>query len=178
MSERHVVLAPGGRYGPSAPLLFYPSEAAERRGAAVHPIDWEYPLDTPADRRVSWVHERVAPVLDEASPGALVVGKSLGTLSAPLAADRGLPAVWMTPLLTEAACVEGLRRATAPFLLVGGTADTLWVGDLARELTPHVLEVEGADHGMFLPGPLHESAQVLGQVVTAVERFLDEVVWP
>jgi hypothetical protein len=31
---------------------------------------------------------------------------------------------------------------------------------------------------MFVPGPLRESAAVLGEVSTAVERFLDEVVWP
>jgi hypothetical protein len=31
---------------------------------------------------------------------------------------------------------------------------------------------------MFVPGELSGSAAVLGQVITAVERFLDEVVWP
>lgn len=32
---------------------------------------------------------------------------------------------------------------------------------------------------MFVPGrPLKESAAVLGEVATAVERFLDDVVWP
>ena len=48
---------------------------------------------------------------------------------------------------------------------------------MARELTPHVLEVAGADHGMKVPGPLHRSAEVLGQVTTAIEAFLDSVVW-
>ncbi|MEU7829464.1 MULTISPECIES: hypothetical protein [unclassified Nonomuraea] len=41
-----------------------------------------------------------------------------------------------------------------------------------------MLEVSGADHGMMLPGPLHKSAEVLGQVTTAVETFLDDVIWP
>jgi hypothetical protein len=31
---------------------------------------------------------------------------------------------------------------------------------------------------MYVPGPLAASAAVLGQVATAVEDFLDEVVWP
>jgi hypothetical protein len=53
-----------------------------------------------------------------------------------------------------------------------------WRPDLARELTPHVLSVPGADHGMFVPGPLAGSAAVLGQVATAVERFLDDIAWP
>jgi hypothetical protein len=53
----------------------------------------------------------------------------------------------------------------------------LWDGELARELSPHVLEVDGADHGMYVPGPLARSAAVLGEVATAVENFLDDVVW-
>jgi hypothetical protein len=40
-----------------------------------------------------------------------------------------------------------------------------------------VLEVEGADHGMYVPGPLTESIAVLSQVVLAVEEFLDTIGW-
>jgi hypothetical protein len=54
----------------------------------------------------------------------------------------------------------------------------LWEGRVARELTPFVLEVDGADHGMGVPGPLAASAAVLGQVATGIEQFLDETVWP
>lgn len=178
-SKRHAVIVPGGMFGPSAPLPAYAGYAAERRDAEIHRIWWDYPLDTPGDEREPWVRAHVAPVLDNVPGTPLLVGRSLGTLSAPLAAERGLPAVWLNPLLTEKPCVDALRRATAPFLLIGGTADDeCWDGTLARELSPHVLEIEGADHTMMLPGPLSESAVVLGQVVTAIERFLDEVVWP
>ena len=45
-------------------------------------------------------------------------------------------------------------------------------------MSPHVLEVEGADHGMYVPGPLTESIAVLAQVVVAVEKFLDAISWP
>jgi pimeloyl-ACP methyl ester carboxylesterase len=106
------------------------------------------------------------------------MGKSLGTASASVAADRALPAVWFTPLLTEPRVAAALRRATAPVLLIGGTDDDWWDGDGARAVTSHVIEVEGAGHSMFVPGPLKESAAVLGEASTAVERFLDEVVWP
>jgi hypothetical protein len=51
-------------------------------------------------------------------------------------------------------------------------------GDLARRLTPHVLEVDGADHGMCVPGPLSDSITVLGRLVSAVEEFLDAIGWP
>lgn len=40
-----------------------------------------------------------------------------------------------------------------------------------------MLEVPDADHGMYVPGPLAGSAEVLGRVVTAIEEWLDNVVW-
>jgi hypothetical protein len=39
-----------------------------------------------------------------------------------------------------------------------------------------VHEVRDADHSLLVPGPLADSARVLGEVAAAVERFLDEVV--
>jgi hypothetical protein len=92
-------------------------------------------------------------------------------------ADRGLAAVWFTPLLTDEPTVAALRRAMGPPLLVGGTADPYWDGRTARSLTADVVEIDGADHAMVVPGRLMESA-LLGQVITAVEDFLDHVIWP
>jgi hypothetical protein len=131
-----------------------------------------------ADQRVTWVNDQLTLALKETGP-ALLIGKSLGTLGAGLAAELELPAVWLTPLLLEARVVDALRAATAPYLLVGGTDDPYaWNGAVARSLTPDVCEVDGADHLMLVPGPLAESAGVLGRVVTAVEQFLDTKVWP
>jgi hypothetical protein len=163
-------------FGPHAPLLFYPSWAAQARGAQIHPLSWPEPR--PRLPQPDFVRAQVEPVLDELPPRTLLIGKSLGTLAAPVAAERGLPAIWLTPVLTEERVVEALRAATAPFLLVGGGGDSMWKSDLAKELTPYLLEIDGADHGMMLPGPLAASAAVLGFVVTAVEQFLDGVVWP
>jgi hypothetical protein len=174
-------------YGPHTPLLMYAADAAEARGAAVEHVWWSRPeqaqsLDGPD--RGPWVLAEVTPVLerqdgDQNGPGPrpLLIGKSLGVFAAPLAADRRLPAIWFTPDLTSSWLVESLRRATAPFLLVGGTRDRRWDGALARELSDHVFEVCDADHGMTVPGPLAGSAAVLGKVVTAVEAFLDSSVW-
>ena len=182
-ADRTAVVLPGGMYGPHAPLLMYSAIAAETRGARIRAVSWSRPDDPPkldpADR-AAWVREEAEPVLDEAGAGAgaLVIAKSLGTYAILLAADRGLPGIWLTPLLTDPDIVEALHRTSAAFLLVGGTADPSWIGDTARALTPHVLEVPDADHGMFVEGPLARSADVLGQVVTAVETFLDHAVWP
>ncbi|MGN9841151.1 hypothetical protein ACTMTI_23795 [Nonomuraea sp. H19] len=159
-----------------AGLLPYVNAAVSHRCADVELIWWAPPANQPLEARSSWVYEQVTPVVEKLQ-APLLIGKSLGSYGAAVAADRGLPGVWLTPLLTMPACAVALRRATAPFLLVGGATDDLWDGTLARELTPHVLEVDGADHGMQVAGPLRETAEVLGQVMTAVEAFLDDVVW-
>lgn len=184
-SKRDVVAIPGRMGGPFTPWVMYPCDAAENRGATVHYVHWQIdgdPLDIPEEQRAAWVVNQVRPKLGGLSH-PLLVGKSLGTHGALLAAEMNLPGVWVTPLIAPGhwygdSVTEALRRCTAPFLLIGGTADPSWDSALARELTPHVFEAEGADHGLYVPGPLANSMAVMGQVVTAVERFLDEVLWP
>jgi pimeloyl-ACP methyl ester carboxylesterase len=180
--ERGMVLIPGGGLGPHQPLLYYSWLAGLARGAEALHIEWS--ADRPSSRdpadSASWVVEQVDRELAACSfRRPVLVSKSLGSYAAEVAAERRLPAIWHTPLLTDPRYVAALRSAGAPCLLIGGTADPWWDGSLARTLTPHVLEVPGADHGMILPGvPLARSAAVLSQVVTAVEEFLDEQVWP
>ncbi|RLP89495.1 alpha/beta hydrolase [Micromonospora sp. BL4] len=157
----------------------YAGDVAEQRGAAVHRHSWsEEPARPDAPEIESWVLGQTAPLIEAVGGRPLLIAKSLGTNAAAIAAERSLPAVWLTPVLTLPWVVEALSRATAPFLLVGGTADKLWDGDAARRLSPHVLEVPAADHGMYVPGPLTESIAVLSRVVVAMEEFLDEIGWP
>ncbi|WP_328996722.1 alpha/beta hydrolase [Kribbella sp. NBC_01245] len=181
-SSRSVTTAPGGEGGPYAPLPMFATDAAIARGAEPNLLWWQ-DLDTlralPADEIGAHIAAQIAPHVAGRDPAnTLLVGKSLGTSGATVAADNNLPAVWLTPLLTHQWVIDGLRRSTAPFLLVGGTADPFWDSALAHELSPHVLEIANADHGMYVPGRLAASTAVLGQVATAVEDFLDQVVWP
>jgi hypothetical protein len=168
---RQAVLVPGRGYDLRAPLFAYGRESLTRFGFDVRGVEWRVPQLGDGEH-LSWVPEQVEAVVDERT--GLLVGKSLGSFAAPVAADRRLPAVWLTPILGDPALVGALRRAGAPFLLIGGTADRLWDGATARRLTPHVLEVEGADHSMLVPGPMAGSAAVLGRVCTAIEEFVDE----
>ncbi len=181
-ADRSAVLAPGANYGADGPLLMYAGLAVRRRGGRARPLIWDLPPTSDViqlrERVVAQVEEAIDEVTVATGTPPLVIGKSLGSLCAPVVADRGLAAVWFTPLLTDAATVAALRRSTGPFLLVGGTADQLWDGPTARSLSPHVVEIDDADHRMFVPGPLAASAAVLGQVMTAVEDFLDHRVWP
>jgi hypothetical protein len=173
------VLAPGGNYGADGPLLMYAKLAVERRGGQVRAVAWQLSGGHGISQQREQVSSQVAGAIEEmvAATGAapMVIGKSLGSLAAPAVADRGLAAVWFTPLLTDGPTVAALRRATGPCMLAGGTADRFWDGQAARSITADVVEVDSADHGMFVPGGLAASAAVLGQVITAVEGFLDRM---
>jgi len=181
LEGRSAIVAPGGGYGADGPLLMYARLAVESRGGYVRPIVWELARDSDSSQQRLRVASQVESAAEEMAAATraapVVIGKSLGSLAAPVAADRGLAAVWFTPLLTDEPTVAALRRATGPCLLVGGTGDQFWDGQTARSLPGEVVEVDGADHGMFVPGRLAASAAVLGQVITAVEDFLDRV-WP
>ena len=168
---------PGRHYSVEAPLLAYVSEALERRSVEVERMTWTPPEDaTPL-----WVAQQVGAVLGRMRGRPLVVGKSLGTLAAPLtvAVGRPLPAIWLTPLLREPFVLAALRRSSEPSLVIGGTADDVagWESELVTSLTATVHEVRDGDHSLMVPGPLAESARVLGEVASVVERFLDDVVW-
>lgn len=119
----------------------YAGLAVRRRGGQVHRIAWSPPEAVRSEAAAesgpafsgdsyAWVAARVAAALGETAAvtgvtAPVVIGKSLGSLAAPLVADRGLAAVWLTPLLTDEPTALAMRRATAPCLLVGGTADWL-----------------------------------------------------
>ena len=181
-TERTVLVLPGFSSGPFSPILSYAVLPAERREAEIHRVHW-YPdeeLDDLPFEKGPWVMEHAVPAVDAlADRKPLLVGASMGTRVAPVAAERGLPAVWLTPPLTtpDEWVPKALAEASAPFMLVGGTADELWDGGLARSLTQYVLEVPGADHRMLLPGAYGDSAAVLALIAERVERFLAEVVW-
>ena len=157
----------------------YAAAVAERRGGTVKRHSWSQRPPRPFEPEIeAWVRDEILALLDAGGGSALLIGKSLGTNAAGVAAERRLPAVWLTPILTAPWVVAALTRATAPFLLVGGTSDAMWDGALARRLSPHILEVEGADHGMYVPGPLTDSIAVLGRLVTAMDEFLGAIDWP
>jgi predicted alpha/beta-hydrolase family hydrolase len=183
LSGRSVVLAPGANNSAQIPLLLYSWLAAQRRGASVMVLTWDFDEERNISEQrgmvTSKVEAAVAEVIEATGIAPLVIGKSLGSLAAPVAAEQGLAAIWFTPLLAgDLTVAPALGQATAPFLLAGGTADPFWDGRVARSLPGKFVEIEDADHAMFVPGPLAASVSALGQVLTAVEHFLDHTVWP
>jgi alpha-beta hydrolase superfamily lysophospholipase len=179
-SMRRCLVVPGVGYSPAGPLLEFGRQALLQHGWSVRQLWWDVPRQQTEDDRQRWVVDRVgAEVAEEQSllpqpERWLIMAKSLGTL----AVCSGLPAtmyILFTPLLTNEHLVSRIHDAVhdnVPVLLVGGTADDLWSGSTAGRLGCEVVEIEGADHAMAMPGDAVATAQVHAEVALAVERFL------
>ncbi|MFI2365921.1 hypothetical protein [Promicromonospora sp. NPDC019610] len=169
---RVATILPGSGYTAQGPLLWYAAKALRAAGWSVRTFAWdELSPDWGEARQVYGESLRDAPVPDGGRH--LVVAKSLGSFALPVAAELGLPGVWLTPVLTGDAS-EPVRAAlaagTAPGLLAGGTADPLWDGGVVTAPDTEVLEVDGADHSLEV-GDWRVSHEILARVTGAVERF-------
>ncbi len=171
------VLLPGAGYPVEGPLLWFTRDVLNASGRSVVAVRDSF--GGGAEPR-TWVEQRALAALDYLGKGTrpLIVGKSISSLAAPLAAERGLPAIWLTPLINvrrwpaAAAVVEAIRRSAMPALLVGGSADPAWDSDVARSVAHgEVLEIDGADHSLAYPGDASRSLDALRRYVEVLRDF-------
>ena len=169
---RAVVLPGGSGYTIDHPLLWWTCQLLAENGWLVATVRWEIDESARADA-VSFVAEAAQRALDLAGPAdrTLIVGKSFGTFAAPWAVEQGWPGVWLTPVLTEPSIAAALLDGGTSGLLVGGTADGLWDGAIARKSGLDVLEIDDADHILYTDGDWSGSFADLGRTLEAVEHF-------
>jgi hypothetical protein len=178
--DRVAFLIPGYEYSAERPLLHFARAVFLRHGWTTQEVWWPERPPQRGGREIrpwyaqlrSFVHAHLTRVLDaEAAPRIALVGKSMGTFAAGLAADRGLPGVWLTPVLRDSEVAVDLRRGAAPFLLVGSAADPSWDAEAARALGSYY-EVEDADHGMETDDDPVNSAEILRRTTIAMDGFV------
>ncbi len=171
------LVAPGRAYSPSAPLLDFARIALQQHGFTVQQLWWDT-TTLGEEAPEPFVRRHVAAALaEEDADHVVVVGKSLGTHAASHAAERGLDAIWFTPLLVDPVVAEAVAANARRQLLVGGLADELWDREVARELADNgcdVLEVADADHGMGTHDAVR-TAEIHLEVARAVEAFLSQI---
>ena len=170
-AERCVVLLPGIRYFSQAPLLWFAREAAQAEGWSVLELSERAPAGVDP---FAWMSERAERALGATSATQVaLIGKSLGSVAAPLATLRALPAIWLTPLLDRADVGEALAATTRPTLLVGSPADPTWSGGSVPETEAlEVLELDGLDHSLQVRGDPAASLDVLRTVTERMRGFL------
>jgi hypothetical protein len=171
---RVAVVLPGARYLPFAPLLWFARDVALARGWSVLEV-WDEYRDR-SDDPWHWVFERAEAALRHAGDARTVlVTKSLSSRAVAVAAEKGVPGIWLTPLVHDPDIAAGFEQLSAPTLLVGGTADESWDGEFARRAGHGVLELEGADHSLQLEGDPLASLDALRQVVERMDAFVAEL---
>ena len=149
-----MVLLPGVRYFSQAPLLWFAREAAQAEGWSVLEVSERAPRDMDP---FAWMGERAERALAASAAQVAFVGKSLASVAAPLATQRALPAVWLTPLLDRPEVAAALAGATRPTLIVGSPTDPTWSGG-------SVPESEALGTGARGPRPLTSSPRGSGGV--------------
>jgi hypothetical protein len=168
--RRLAVLLPGQFYPTRAPALWFAREVAMARGWSALEVLGEPGLHPDP---LAWERECAEGALARATGQAVVIGKSLASLLADLVNRRELPAVWLTPVLTEPSVPRALTEARRPALLAGGTADPLWDRDaIPDNENLEVLEFDGVDHALQVPGHPADSLRVLRRMSDAVGQFL------
>lgn len=168
--QRVASLLPGRAYTPNSPLLHYTRRALRDDGWTVREHWWSrgqaMELEAAITEAAQFVTDAGEPLLH------LVVGKSLGTLAAPVAVDRHLPAIWFTPLMKEAVVRAAIDNTLEPTLLVGGDQDETWDSEAARATRCQVHEVSGADHLLEIPGSVRDTMKALEAVMRRVDDFI------
>ena len=172
--ERCVVLLPGVRYFSQAPLLWFAREAAEAAGWSVLELSERAPAD---EEPFEWILDRAESALNATSATQIAfIGKSLGSAAAPLATQRALPAVWLTPLLIRAEVLAALGATDRPTLIVGSPADPSWGnGELPENEALEVLELDDLDHSLQREGDPLASIDVLRTVTERVASFFERL---
>jgi hypothetical protein len=170
--SRCAVILPGIRYFSQAPLLWFAREAAQAGGWSVLEVDERAPSD---EEPFAWMRGQARRALDAAGSAetVVVIGKSLGSVAAPLVDG---PAIWLTPLLNRPEVVDALASAAAPALLVGSPADDTWgEGNLPANDVLEALELPGLDHSLQVSRDPAASLDALATVTARVGAFLERL---
>ncbi|GAA2850358.1 hypothetical protein Acy02nite_33570 [Actinoplanes cyaneus] len=174
------LLIPGYAYSAERPLLHFAGEVFAKHGWTTRQIRWPSLLPPRSDDVALWnrqlrsyVHYHLGQVLAaEPDRRIALAGKSMGCFAAALAAERGLPAVWLTPILRDSELPADLHRGTAPFLLLGAAGDPDWEPAVARGLGRPFFEAGKAAHGLEIPGDPVRSVDVLREATAAMDSFV------
>lgn len=169
---RLAVLLPGRAYSPNHPVLYYTREVLLVEGWSIEEVWWA-PEDLVSDEAVTKRIEAVLNAESESSP--LVVGKSLGSYALPLVVKRGWSGIWLTPLFNRPELVAASKEIRAKTLMIGGTGDETWNGEVAKSSGQQILEIPGADHGLEIPGDPSASVRILGEIVTTIITFAEDL---
>jgi hypothetical protein len=185
------VILPGYRYPVEMPPLYYAARILLEQGADVLRVEYAYYrtnfLQQPESEQDQWISNDVfaaceAGLSQRSYEKITLVGKSLGTIAmGHLLSDprfQQAACVWVTPLLTVEWLRSRIEQTRPRSLFIIGTVDRFYKPDLLNHLKTvtqgQTCILEGADHGLEIPGDIPRSLAALNQIVEATQEFLDD----
>jgi hypothetical protein len=192
-SRSLAVLFPGLNYSCDNPLLYYTTGSLIEHSVDVLQLWANYNAaefqSLSKQAQLHWLEED-ATALIHAGLGQrnydrlILVGKSIGTLTLGALLSNSTAfldahTIWFTPLIHYTVVPQGMSRARKKFLLVAGSADRTFdvaFSAQAQDDLPHQsLVIEDADHSLQIPNDLPRSLDVLKQIVTVTNEFIDGI---
>lgn len=185
------IILPGYRHSADMADLHYAGRILMEQGADLLRVEYRYyqtdylnQSETEQNQRIS---EDVFAVCNACLAFRLydkitLVGKSLGTrgMGFLLGDERFQKAgcVWSTPPLTNEWLCSRIEQIRPRSLFMMGTADDYYKPEKLKHLAGvtngRAVIIEGANHGLEVPESIPKSLVGLGQIVQALQAFLEE----
>jgi hypothetical protein len=186
------VMLPGFGYTCDMPLFYYTTNQLLEAGVDVLHVEYAYSRRAdfrklPLEKQKEWLFGDAAAAFQAARAHRpyremTLIGKSIGTRAMGyLLTHHSLPervnAIWLTPLLNDPELRKQMIRFEQPSLDVIGTADSHFDQEFLDELRGtngcETVVVEGADHGLDIPGDVSASVRAMAGIVGRIQQFLD-----
>jgi hypothetical protein len=183
------IILPGYRHSADMADLHYAGRILLEQGADLLQVEYAYYrtdfMERSDDEQDQWISSDVfaacnAGLSYRPYKTITLVGKSLGTIAMGyLLADsrfQGASCIWSTPLLTLDWLISRIEQTRPRSLFILGTADKHYNPDILKRLEAatngHSAVVQGANHGLEIPGSIPESLMALNQIVGAIQDFI------
>ncbi len=183
------IVLPGYRFSVDRAELYYAARILLEQGADVLRAEFAYYetgyAKASESEQYNWLAKDASAVGDAGLAQrpyekVTLLGKSLGTLAVGrLLGDRrfqGAACIWFTPMLTDEALVRQIEQVKPRSLFIMGTADPYYRPDVLKRLIAatggHLTLIDGANHGLEVPGSIPASLEALNRIVKDLQDFL------
>ena len=185
-----IIFFPGLGYTCDMPAFYYTQNIIEDSADLLR-VEYAY-SSTASFKSIADI-EQFERLFDDATPAwnavrtkrpyqsVTLIGKSLGTMAVGhiLATDRSIAdmrVIWLTPLLRSEVLLQQMQAFRGRSLIIIGTEDAHYDPEILASLREtsgaEILVIEGADHGLDIPGDAIGSVKAMQTIVTAIDRFL------
>lgn len=185
------IILPGYRHSVDKADLNYAGRILLEQGADLLRVEYVYYQTNfqshSEDEQNLWISEDVFAVCNACLSlrpytQLTLVGKSIGAKAMAFLLEDSrfhkARCVWSTPPITLEWFCSRIEQIHPPSLFIMGTVDKSYKPEILKHLeyvtNGHSVIIDGADHGLEVPGSIPLSLKALNQIVEALQDFLSE----